>query len=58
MSGIASVVRRGPLQPVESTARAGMAAGGSVDAILPANQSACGPGAVVGNALTKPENPR
>jgi MFS family permease len=58
ISGIASVVRRGPLQPVETAAKAGMAAGGSVDAILPATQSECGPGATVGNALTKPENPR
>ncbi len=58
ISGIASVVRRGPLQPVETAARAGMATGGSADAILPATQSECGPGTPVGNALTKPDNPR
>ncbi|HEY5487258.1 MAG TPA: hypothetical protein VIK06_06395, partial [Candidatus Limnocylindrales bacterium] len=58
VSGIASVVRRGPLQPVEVGARAGTAPGGAADAILPASQPERSPGTPVGNALTKPELPR
>ena len=57
-SGIASVIRRGPLRPVEMTARAGTASGGSVDAVMPASQSECAPATPVGKALSKPEIPR
>ncbi|HEX7543465.1 MAG TPA: MFS transporter [Candidatus Limnocylindrales bacterium] len=57
-SGIASVIRRGPLRPVEMSARAGTAAGGPADAILPTSQSECAPGTPIGQALSKPEIPR
>jgi MFS family permease len=58
VSGIASVVRRGPLQPLEATARAGTAAGGAAEAVLPAAQSECAPGTPAGKSLVKPETPR
>ena len=55
VSGIASVVRRGPLQPLEATARAGTAAGGAAEAVLPAAQSECGPSTPAAKSLPKPE---
>jgi hypothetical protein len=58
VSGIASVVRRGPLQPLEATARAGTAAGGAAEAVLPAAQSECGPSTRAAKSLPKPETPR
>jgi hypothetical protein len=57
-SGIASVIRRGPLRPGEMSARAGTAAGGPADAVLPTSQPECAPGTPIGQALSKPEIPR
>ena len=57
-SGIASVIRRGPLRPGEMSARAGTAAGEPADAVLPTSQSECAPGTPIGQALSKPEIPR
>ncbi len=58
VSGIASVVRRGPLAPIEVNARAGTAAGGAAEAVLPVSQSECAPGTSAGHALSKTEIPR
>jgi MFS family permease len=57
-AGIASVVRRGALQPIEAEARAGTATGGAAEAVLPATQSDCSPGPAVGNVIARPEPPR
>jgi hypothetical protein len=54
-SGVASVIRRGPLRPGEMSARAGT---GPADAVLPTSQSECAPGTPIGQALSKPEIPR
>jgi hypothetical protein len=55
--GIASVVRRGPIQPAEAAARAGTPTGGAAEAVLSAPASECAPspsaGALAGQGKSR-----
>jgi len=56
--GVASVVRRRPMQPAATAARAGTAAGGAAEAVMSATASECATGTPAGTAAGEGQNRR